>query len=405
LNRRRLLKYAGATAVAVGFSALGLNQYLKTNSNPTIQTSASVSTTELSSISSSVTSTSSVTSSTTPSPPCYPANSSSLRSVAESCGGLLVGAAAEYEHLFKKGTLVMNYANTLGSQFNFLTPGNAMKWGPIDENGLDPADAIVDFASRNKMKIKGHTLVWHEQLPAWVNVQMSTDQLRAAVQDHIRSLVGHFKGRVFAWDVVNEAIEWSDASGSWGLRDTVFLEKLGEGYIGDAFRLAHETDPDALLIYNDYGAEGLCGKSDRVYELVRSLLADGVPIHGVGLQMHISATDYPDPDGITANVRRLTDLGLKVNISEMDVRIHDAPGTMKDKLELQRRVYHDVIAACVKVRGFMGVTFWGFTDAVSWITNGSAEPYFPRDDAPLLFDANYNPKPAYFGVVDALQGK
>jgi endo-1,4-beta-xylanase len=214
------------------------------------------------------------------------------------------------------------------------------------------------------------------------------------MQKHIREEVGHFKGKLYARDVVNETVEDRN-----GLRHTVFLDKLGEGYIAEAFRLAHETDPDALLIYNDSGAEGLSDRSEGVYDLVKKLLNDGVPIHGVGLQMHIQATSYPRPEDISANVRRLVALGLKVNISQMDVRIRGAPGTLAEKLEVQRRVYHDVIAACVKEKGFMGVTFWGFTDAHSWINESGQGP-----DYPLLFDENYQPKPAYWGVLDALQG-
>ncbi len=390
----------------VGASALGLDYVLTPkpaspilmnsfttslmSSNLTNQTSAQRSTKDMGH-----TSVTAVTSSS--SSAYYTTNPSSLRAAAESAG-LLIGSGAQANFLTEKSSGVMKYANTLANEFDFLTPEYEMKWGSIDKSGFGPADILVDFASQNKMKVKGHTLVWHNNLPTWVNAQITPDQLRVALQDHIRSVVGHFKGRLLAWDVVNEAV---DDRG--GLRNSIFLQKLGDGYIADAFRLAHETDPDAILIYNDYGAEGLGTKSDSVYDLVRKLLADGVPIHGVGLQMHISAQAYPDPSYVSENVQRLTALGLKVYISEMDVRIHDTPGAMNDKLEVQRRVYHDVTMACVKVRGFMGVTFWDFTDAHSWITSGASS--YPRDDAPLLFDASYNPKPAYFGVLDALEGK
>jgi endo-1,4-beta-xylanase len=382
LDRRRFLKYAGATAV-VGLSALWIDYFLKLrNQTDLVQPS----TTKIGAASVSVTS-------VTASPVYYTTNPSSLRAVAEN-DALLVGAAVIPSYLSEKSNGAMKYANTLANEFNFLTPENAMKWRPIDQSGFGPADNLVDFASQNKMKVKGHTLVWHNQLPDWVNAQMSSDELRAAVQDHIISVVGHFKGRVFAWDVVNEAVD--DKS---GLRNSIFLQKLGDGYIAEAFRLAHETDPDAFLTYNDYGAEGSGGKSDRVYDLVRKLLADGVPIHGVGLQMHIKASDYPTPSSIAANIRRLASLGLKVNISEMDVRISDIQGDMTEKLKVQRQVYHDILAACLKEKGFMAVTFWGFTDAHSWIQSR----YGP--DNPLLFDQNYQAKPAYYGVFEALQGK
>jgi endo-1,4-beta-xylanase len=261
----------------------------------------------------------------------------SLRAAAEA-SGLLVGAAVLSRHLADS-----RYAGTLAGEFNFLTPEYEMKWEAIHPSAnrwnFDPADTLVRFASEHQMKVKGHALVWHDSLPVWVNANMSTDELHQATQEHIHTLVGHYRGQIDAWDVVNEAV---DDEGS--LRRSLFLDKLGERYIAEAFQLAHEADPDALLIYNDYGAEGLGGKSDRVYELLKKLVTDRVPIHGVGLQMHINAAaaDYPKPEDIAANIRRLTALGLKVDISEMDVRIRDVPVDLSERLEIQRRIYHDL---------------------------------------------------------------
>lgn len=321
-----------------------------------------------------------------------PAPPASLRTAGQSAG-LLVGAA-----VFPEGLKEERYSETLAREFNFITPENVTKWEIIQPAAsrwnYAPADELVAFAAKHGMKVKGHCLVWHAQLPWYVNARMSPEELRRAMQDHIRTLVGHYKGRIYAWDVVNEAVDDGD-----GLRKTLFLSKLGEGYIAEAFRLAHEADPQAMLIYNDYGAEGLGGKSDRVYALVKKLRAEGVPIHGVGLQMHISATDHPRPKDIAANVRRLVALGLKVNISEMDVRIVTVKGKPPARLEVQRKVYHDVIAACRDEKGFIGVTFWGFSDAHSWIDH-----FFAPDD-PLPFDEAYRPKPAYQGIMDALVGK
>jgi len=311
--------------------------------------------------------------------------SASLRVAAE-IRGLLVGAAARVEGLPDE-----RYSDTLAREFNFLTPEMAMKWAEIhptpDVWNFGPADALVEFASDHGMKIKGHTLIWHALLPDYVNQQMSANELSAAMEEHIHMVVGHYRGRVSAWDVVNEAVD--DHA---GLRDSLFLDKLGDGYVAEAFQLAHEADPDALLIYNDYGAEGLGGKSDGVYALAKKLVTDDVPIDGVGLQMHVLATHYPNPNDIAANVRRLASLGLKVNISEMDVGIRDASGSLPDRLQLQRRVYHDVIDACCRETNFMGVTFWGFTDALS---------YDPAEEG-LVFDESYAPKPAYWGILEAL---
>jgi endo-1,4-beta-xylanase len=185
----------------------------------------------------------------------------------------------------------------------------------------------------------------------------------------------------------------ADAAGP--LRDTVFSRRLGAGYIADAFRLAHAADPGALLFYNDYGAEGLGDKSDRVFELVRGLVAQAVPIHGVGLQMHLRA-DAPPPLGqIRANIRRLADLGLLVTVSEMDVQAHMLAGDRPARLAAQRRVYRDVVGACVAEPACHAVTVWGVTDAHSWIRDAGTE-------GPLLFDESLAPKPAYFGVLDGL---
>jgi len=309
----------------------------------------------------------------------------SLRLAAEA-RGLLIGSLADEMSLNDE-----RFRPTLTREFNSLTGS----LGPIE--GED-SDAIIKFASQNQMKVRGTALIWHGGIPDSLNSGMSVGAFRSAMEKYIREVVGLYRGRVFAWDVVNEAVD------SDGLRKTVFLEKLGEGYVAEAFRLAHEADPDALLFYNDYDAEAAGGlqkaKSDRVYELVKKLVADGVPVHGVGLQMHLFAVEYPKPEDIAANVRRLAALGLKVAISEMDVRIKDLPLLMPERLEMQRRIYHDVIAACIREKGFVGITFWGFTDAHSWINEMGQGP-----DHPLLFDENCRPKPAYWGVMDALLGR
>jgi endo-1,4-beta-xylanase len=287
------------------------------------------------------------------------------------------------------------YAATLAAEFDSLTPENAMKWGPIhpepDRFDFTPADDIVAFAEAHAMRVKGHALVWHEQLPAWV-ASLPADRLWAAMVEHVGAVVGRYRGRICAWDVVNEAV--ADTGGP--LRDTVFLRRLGPGYIAEAFRIAHAADPGALLLYNDYGAEALGDKSDRVFELVRGLVAQDVPIHGVGLQMHVRADAPPRPGHLRANIRRLAELGLSVTVSEMDVEVRVLPGDRAARLAAQRRVYRDVVGACVAEPGCHGVTFWGVTDAHSWIGGpaGSA--------GPLLFDESLAPKPAYFGVLDGL---
>ena len=312
-----------------------------------------------------------------------------LREAARAAGKL-VGAAV-------KSSLLSDprYAGVLGRHFSYLTAEFEMKWDAIERTrgseNFSGGDAIVAFGQANGMQIKGHALIWHVSLPGWLSA-LPPAEFRSAFEAHIRSVGEHFRGRVVAWDVVNEAI----ADDSSGLRDTVFRQKLGDQYIADAFRLAHQADPQALLFYNDYGGEGLTAKADRIYSLVQGLRSQGVPIDGVGLQMHVNASSAPSAANIAANVRRLAALGLLVNISEMDVRIRDLPGTTQARLDVQKTVYKSIVELCVAEPRCDGVTFWGFTDASSWID----AQYGPDD--PLLFDEQYAVKPAYYGVLDAL---
>jgi endo-1,4-beta-xylanase len=335
-------------------------------------------------------------SSTTPTSPTPPPTTvpsgmevEPLRAAA-SGAGKLVGAAVPSSLLGDS-----RYSGVLSRHFNYLTAEYEMKWGAIEatrgQNDFAAGDAIVSYGQAMGMQIKGHALIWHNSVPGWVPSLSSAD-LRVAFEDHIRSVAEHFRGRVRAWDVVNEAI----ADNGSGLRDTVFRQKLGDQYIADAFRLARQADPQALLFYNDYGGEGLNQKSDRIYDLVRSLQAQGAPIDGVGLQMHVTAANRPSDGSIVANMSRLANLGLLVNISEMDVRIRDLPGTVQARLDAQKAVYHSIVGLCVSEPRCDGVTFWGFTDAHSWI-----DAQFGADD-PLLFDEQYAAKPAYYGVLDAL---
>lgn len=309
-------------------------------------------------------------------------------------GRRLVGAAVQASLLRSDAT----YANTFAYHFDYVTAEFEMKWGQIERTrgvrNYGPADEIVAFAEARGIRVKGHALIWHGDSPAWLE-SLSPAEARIAFEDHIRTTVGRYRGRLAAWDVVNEAL----ADDRAGLRDSVYLRKLGPDYIADAFRLAREADPQALLIYNDYSAEGLNRKSNDQYDLVRGLVNGGVGIGGVGLQMHLDAVSRPATADISANVKRLADLGLLVNYSEMDVRVARVAGDRTAKLEEQRRIYHDVVAVCASEPRCDAVTFWGFTDRHSWI-----DQFFGPDD-PLLFDDSYGVKPAYYGAFEALRGR
>ncbi len=329
-----------------------------------------------------------------PTPTAVPDDGSRLIEAA-AAAGRLVGAAVFSSALASEPA----YRDTLAAHFNYVTAEWEMKWEEVQAAGPGAydyagADAIIAFAQQYGMKVKGHALVWHGAMPAWTK-SVSDAELGPFIQEYVRTVAARFRGQVIAWDVVNEAV----ADDGGGLRDTPILRALGPDYVAHCFRLARAADPEALLIYNDYSAEGLGPKSDRVYELVRDLKQRGVPIDGVGLQMHISAAGFPSPADMITNMRRLADLGLLVNISEMDVRVRDVPGSAGVKLERQRAVYHDVVAACMAVPQCHAVTLWGFTDKHSWV-----DGFFGTDD-PLLFDELYRKKPAYYGMRDALRSE
>lgn len=291
------------------------------------------------------------------------------------------------------------YAPFVAEHFSDITPENETKWGSLQPESprrwdFEAADTLVDFAKQNDMAVKGHTLVWHQQLPSFID--SSTPRLRLAhyTTRHIHRAVRHYKRDMYAWDVVNEAI----ADDGSGLRETPFSAAFGEHYIDTAFRLAHRVDRDAKLYYNDYGIEGMGPKSDAVYALVERLLDRHVPIDGVGFQGHFDARFVPSLSELVANFQRFADLGLRVNVSELDVRIAGLGGSQASKLAVQKQLYQRIAAACMQVEACDGITTWGFTDAYSWI-----DSTFGPDD-PLLLDDAFQKKPAYFGYVDGWLG-
>ncbi|HEY5957585.1 MAG TPA: endo-1,4-beta-xylanase, partial [Polyangiaceae bacterium] len=287
-----------------------------------------------------------------------------LRDAADT-GHVWIGAALSASHIDDT-----SYLSVAGSEFNYLTPENEMKWTSTEANqnqfNFAGGDTLVSFAQSHQMRVKGHTLVWHSQLPTWVSTLSTADAVRQAMTTHIQTVAGHFKGKLAAWDVVNEAID--DATGN-PLRDSIFHQKLGDTYIDEAFVLAHQADPSALLFYNDYGIEGMGSKANAAYALVKRLRESGVPIDGVGLQMHIRATGSPTAADIIANMKRIGQLGLLVNISELDVNLCAVTGDQAAKFAVQEQRYREVVAACVAEPMCHAVTLWGVADKYSWLNN------------------------------------
>lgn len=323
-----------------------------------------------------------------PGPCAAPAGGSPLRVLAEA-RQLIVGSAVNADALAGE-----RYRAVLGHEFSAITPEHAMKWSVVEPARGDyrraAADQLIAFAQERDQRVYGHALVWHRQVPAWVTGGSFSDQQTAALlRAHVRDEVGYFRDRVWAWDVVNEALDEDGA-----LRDSLWLRRLGPGYLADAFRWARAADPDAKLFINDYAIEGINPKSDALYDLVARLVADDVPIDGVGFQLHWNLN--PLPGSFVDNLRRFAALGVDVAITELDVRIPE-PVTA-EKLARQADLYGEVVGACLAVARCVSVTVWGFSDAHSWVPRA-----YPGKGAAAMFDEDLLPKPAYDAVSEALR--
>jgi endo-1,4-beta-xylanase len=352
----------------------------------------------------------------------------SLREAAQA-SGMLIGTAVRPARLSEGA-----YASTLAREFNMLEPEDVLKWEVVhpEQQSFDfsQADQIVDFATRHGMKVRGHTLVWHQQNPKWLTEgKYSSGELAQILEKHIKTVVGHYRGKIFAWDVVNEAF---DELQPGRLRSTIWRDQPGIGlagneaassreprassaparseleargpkqsysYIEHCFRWAHEADPQALLFYNEAGAEVVNPKSDAIYAMVRDFRRRGVPIDGVGLQMHIENL-RADAASISANIRRFTALGVQVQITEMDVALPVDPHGNPRPEDLQRQadIYREVATACLSHPGCRAIQTWGFTDKYSWIGSHSKQTH----GAALPFDRDYVAKPAYEALRNAL---
>ena len=318
------------------------------------------------------------------------------------------------------------------AQYDHVAPENDLKWAVIHpREGADgyhwqPADAFVDFGTRNNLFLVGHTLVWHAQTPSWVfagtnpppveaetatprgrrfglsGPRASREELLARMRDHIHTVVGRYKGRIHTWDVVNEALA---DRGDELLRRSPWLEIIGPDFIAKAFAYAHEADPDAILRYNDYGLENPA-KRAKLITLIQSLQAEGIPVMAIGSQTHVSATS-PSFDEMDRALAEMKALGLPIHITELDVNTAmrgqgsfsadlaesagaAGGGRLERADQLQAEQYANLFRAFLKHKDAVKVvTFWGANDAVSWRAGGR----------PLLFDGDNQPKPAFDAVI------
>jgi len=305
-------------------------------------------------------------------------------------------------------------ADLIVKQFNSLTPENAMKMGPIHprENTYNwrDADSIVNFAQRHGLRVRGHNLCWHEQTPYWLfkdstGKQVTKDVLLKRLHDHIFTVMNRYKGKIYAWDVVNEAIDDDPAN---FLRNSLWYQICGEDFIVKAFEYAHEADPKAVLFYNDYNTERP-EKMERVYKLLKKLVDAKVPVQAVGLQAHWSLEE-PSATELRNTIEKFASLGLKIQITELDISIYPwekerrelrsgekgeyTPELEQKQIAKYKEVF-EVLRAYKKV--ITGVTFWNISDQYSWLDE---YPVRGRKNYPLLFDTNLKPKKAYYEVIN-----
>jgi endo-1,4-beta-xylanase len=329
-----------------------------------------------------------------------PASSPSLRQEAERAS-LLIGAAVRPALLSET-----KYASTLAREFNMVEAEDAMKWWTLrpDSSTYDfrQGDEVVRFARDHQMKVRGHCLVWDHNNPAWLTRERFTPrQLWRLLHEHITRVMKHYKGQVFAWDVINEGVDEKGRvrDSIWYNQPGIGLSEEGTAYIEQVFRWAHQADPRALLFYNEAEGEGLNHKSDVIYAMVKDFKRRNVPIDGVGLQMHIPALDADMP-AIAGNIARLTALGLQVHITELDVSLPvDANGlAAPSDLTRQAEIYRSIVRACLSNSECTAIQTWGFTDKYSWIGSHS---HGARGQA-LLFDRAYDAKSAYSAVLGEL---
>ena len=328
------------------------------------------------------------------------AGGESLRELA-SKRGVKIGAAAVPARLSEP-----EYAKVLAREFNLIEPENALKFGPVhpaqDKYNFEPVDTLLAFAGEHKMTARGHTLVWHRQNPGWVTSGNHTaEQLSAILREHIRTVVGRYAGRIYAWDVVNEAFN-DDGT----IRSTVWSDKPGIGlpgtrYVEQALRWAREADPKALLFYNDYGAEGMNPKSEAIYRMAVDFKKRGVPLDGVGLQMHFTHGSSASGGDAGQHQTISPSWDCDVEITELDVRLPvDANGAASpEALAAQTKIYGEVVALCLE-SALQGDPDVGLHRPVF------VDPRaFPGTGAALPFDSGYAPKGAYDAMKQALEGR
>jgi endo-1,4-beta-xylanase len=332
--------------------------------------------------------------------------SASLRAHAQR-RGLRVGCAVAASDLRDP-----RFCQLLAAQASIVVAENAMKFGALQAKPgtweFADGDALVAFAHAHKIAVRGHNFVWHENLPAWFASTVTRENARQVLTTHIRTVAGHYKGKISCWDVVNEAIRIEDGRPD-GLRKSPWFELIGPEYLELAYRTAHEADPHAKLTYNEYGiedeSEAETKKRAATLDLLKRLKAAGAPIHALGIQSHLPAAGATYGPGLRQLIAAAQALGLEVYLTEMDV--NDDAVDSDDTAERDRRiaqVYTDYLNVALENRAVKSILTWGLTDRNTWLNHiESHRKKRPnRSQRPLPFDENYAPVPAFFALRDAI---
>lgn len=312
----------------------------------------------------------------------------------------LAGAAHKY-NLLIGSAVSANYLDTdkmykqlITDQLSIITTENEMKFDLIHpekyQYDFTQSDKLVNFASENNQLIRGHTLIWHRRIPEWIiSGDFSREEMKKILKEHIQTVVGKYRGEIYAWDVVNEAF---NDNGS--LRDSIWLRTIGPDYIALSFKWAHEADPKALLFYNDYNIEEVNKKSNAVYSMMKDFQETGIPIHGVGLQMHTSTRFKLDFNNIKRNINRFNELDIQSQITELDVVLDNNTRDKKHNTRKQIEIFSQSLDTCLNAKGCTAFIMWGITDK-----------YSPRNehDKPLVYDINYRPKKIYNALLETMK--
>lgn len=318
--------------------------------------------------------------------------------------GLLFGSAIQARQLSDRP-----FRDTFARECSILVPEVELKWDVVHpapgKYNFGPADTLMSFAKQNNIKFRGHPLVWHQKLPDWVRPANPGEAERILV-DHIRTVVGHFKGNVHSWDVVNEGVLAQNKRPD-SLRNTMWLDMLGPRYFDIAFRTAAEADPHAILVYNETHLESDSRWSDANREttlkLLERMLSSGVPVQALGVQSHLRMN--ADESSFNFNrdrefIRKVAGLGLKVIVTELDVNDDGLPSAPAARDQAVASLYYDYLSALLESKAVIAVLTWGLTDKYSWMAK---QHHDGNEGRPLLLDADLNRKPAWEAVAEAFE--